>query len=257
MTEPLLCGIITEKKRKAGVFMLLFYIRHGHPIYNPDQLIPLGHKEAEAVAKRLALFGVDKIYASTSTRAMQTAQPTCDLLRKEMVTLPFAHENLAWAQLTLPLEDGRNTWVWEHSEGRKLFVSPEVTSLGHRWYDHPAFAGNPFREGVERVNSESDSFLASLGYERQADGTYKEVTPNNDRVALFAHDGFGKAFLSHILNLPLPQFAVHFDMSHTGLTAIEFSERDGTVIPRICTYSSDAHLYREGLPTEYNFRFRY
>ena len=54
--------------------MILFYVRHGDPIYNPDQLTPLGHRQAESVAKRLALFGVDEIYASTSTRAMQTAQ---------------------------------------------------------------------------------------------------------------------------------------------------------------------------------------
>ena len=46
--------------------MLLFYIRHGDPIYNPDSLTPLGHRQAEAVAKRLALYGIDEIYASSS-----------------------------------------------------------------------------------------------------------------------------------------------------------------------------------------------
>lgn len=38
--------------------MLLFYVRHGDPIYNPDSLTPLGERQAEAVAKRLALHGV-------------------------------------------------------------------------------------------------------------------------------------------------------------------------------------------------------
>ena len=33
--------------------MLLFYIRHGDPVYDPDSLTPLGLKQAEAVAKRL------------------------------------------------------------------------------------------------------------------------------------------------------------------------------------------------------------
>ena len=41
--------------------MLLFYVRHGDPIYEPDQLTPLGEQQAEAVARRLALFGVDEI----------------------------------------------------------------------------------------------------------------------------------------------------------------------------------------------------
>ena len=47
--------------------MLLFYVRHGDPIYEPDQLTPLGHRQAESVARRLALFGVDEVYASTKT----------------------------------------------------------------------------------------------------------------------------------------------------------------------------------------------
>ena len=73
--------------------MLLFYIRHGDPVYDPDELTPLGHRQAESVARRLALFGVDEVYSSSSTRAMQTAQPTCELLHKELITLDFLNEN--------------------------------------------------------------------------------------------------------------------------------------------------------------------
>ena len=32
-----------------GFFMLLFYIRHGEPIYDPNQLTPLGERQAEAL----------------------------------------------------------------------------------------------------------------------------------------------------------------------------------------------------------------
>jgi len=73
--------------------MLIFYVRHGDPIYDPDSLTPLGHRQAEAVAKRLALFGVDEVYSSTSVRAMQTAQPLCELLHKELKSLEFFHED--------------------------------------------------------------------------------------------------------------------------------------------------------------------
>ena len=44
--------------------MLFFYVRHGDPIYNPNQLTPLGKRQAEAVAKRLAMHGIDEIYVS-------------------------------------------------------------------------------------------------------------------------------------------------------------------------------------------------
>ena len=67
--------------------MLLFYIRHGDPTYDPDELTPLGKRQAESVAKRLALYGIDRIFASTSNRAIQTARPTCEILKKEMTLL--------------------------------------------------------------------------------------------------------------------------------------------------------------------------
>lgn len=55
--------------------MILYYVRHGDPIYEPDQLTELGKIQVSAVAKRLALRGVDRIYSSL--RARQTAQPKC------------------------------------------------------------------------------------------------------------------------------------------------------------------------------------
>ena len=62
--------------------MILYYVRHGDPIYDPNQLTPLGERQAEAVAKRLAVHGIDKIFASPSNRARQTAQPLCDLMKQ-------------------------------------------------------------------------------------------------------------------------------------------------------------------------------
>ena len=41
--------------------MLLFLIRHGDPIYEPDQLTALGQRQAEAVGRRLSRYGIDKI----------------------------------------------------------------------------------------------------------------------------------------------------------------------------------------------------
>ena len=41
---------------------------------------------------------------------------------------------------------------------------------------------------------------------------------------------------------------------HTGVTVIEFKEREGVCVPRILTYSNDAHIYGEHLPTHYNHR---
>ena len=67
--------------------MLLLYVRHGDPIYDPDSLTPLGQRQAEAIAHRLALYGVNRIFASTSVRARETARPTCEILKMEPTLL--------------------------------------------------------------------------------------------------------------------------------------------------------------------------
>ena len=75
--------------------MLLYIIRHGDPIYEPDSLTEKGKLQAQALARRLAVHGLDRIYASPLIRAQQTARPTCELLHKEPVILPWTSEQAA------------------------------------------------------------------------------------------------------------------------------------------------------------------
>ena len=58
--------------------MIFYYIRHGDPIYNPDSLTPLGKRQAEAVGRRVAAQGLDRVFASSSIRAIETARPAAD-----------------------------------------------------------------------------------------------------------------------------------------------------------------------------------
>ena len=241
-----------KKSLRRMKIMLLFYIRHGDPIYDPDSLTPLGERQAEAVAKRLALYGIDKVYASTSKRAQLTAKPTCEILKKTPTLLDFANEGHAWAQLTVNTEQGRR-WIFHSAHHRRLINDEEFIALGHKWYEHPEFAGGTFEAGMNRILRETNAFLSSLGYEHIGrSGAYKVTEDNDSRVALFAHQGFGLAFLSALLDIPFPHFATHFDMSHTGMTVIEFKNEGGYAYPKVLTLASDSHLYREGLPTKYN-----
>lgn len=235
--------------------MLFFYIRHGDPTYRPNELTPLGHRQADAVAKRLALYGLDKIYSSDSNRAVQTARPTCELLKMEMAQLPFANEKLVAADFMQPYNDGK-VWVCEHPEYRALFQSKEVVALGHKWYEHPKLAH--LKEGWLRVARESERFFADLGYERiNGTAAFKAVAPTDQRVAMFAHQGFGLSFFSWLMHIPYPQFCMQFDMCHSGMTVVEFKEVDGLCYPKILTLSSDSHLYREGLPLDYNHKLKF
>ena len=232
--------------------MLFFYVRHGDPIYNPDSLTPLGERQAEAVSKRLAMYGIDKIYSSTSNRAYLTAKPTADILKLEIEQLDFAKEHYAWQELTVIDADEKRRWMFQSDLARKLFVSEEVLRLGDSWFEHPAFKETKAKEGIARITSASDEFFKSLGYEHIAGtGAYKVLNDNKDRVAFFAHQGFGLAFLSCLLDSPYPQFSTHFDMGHSGVTVIEFKNEGGIAIPCVLTFSNDSHIYKEGLPTKY------
>ena len=80
--------------------MLLYFIRHGDPTYDPDELTPLGIRQAEALSKRLAESGIDRIFASTSNRAVQTAKPLAEITNKPITELDWCFENYAYAEFT-------------------------------------------------------------------------------------------------------------------------------------------------------------
>lgn len=232
--------------------MILYYVRHGDPIYEPDQLTELGKLQAAAVGKRLALHGIDRIFSSTSVRARQTARSLCDILKKEPELLDWCNEAYAWEELTLINGQGQKVWCNSDPRTKALFALEEVRQLGREWHTHPAFAENGYGAGVKRLQRETDAFLASLGYRHDLEkNCYYAEAPRQEKVALFAHAGAGAAILSCMLDIPYPVFAPKFNMSHTGVTVISFKEEEGIVLPEVLTFSNDSHLYREGLPTRY------
>ncbi|MBQ8310448.1 MAG: histidine phosphatase family protein [Clostridia bacterium] len=237
--------------------MLFFYIRHGDPIYDPDMLTPLGHEQANAVAKRLCLYGVDRVFASTSNRARQTAEPTCRLLKKEMTVCDWADEAVAWQEFTVLRADGSRTWGFQHPETTRLFNSPTMRALGNEWYRDPALP-ETFGTGMKRVDEAVDAFFLSLGYRHDRENKrFEAIAPHDERVALFAHQGFGMSFFSSMLDIPYPMFCTRFDMGHTGMSVIDFSEFGGYVYPKVLQLSNDSHLYREGILTGYQNQIRF
>ena len=244
--------------------MLLFYVRHGDPIYSPDKLTPLGKRQAEAVAKRLALYGVDKVYSSTSNRAYETAKPTAELLHLPIERFHWANESMAHKDFAVEVFDGVNpigrTWCWSQSKFIELFNTEEMRSLGKKWYEHPALSEyrEQFERGMARVEKEVYAFLAAHGYEHDPEANcYHATHPSDERIALFAHEGFSMAFMSVLLDIPYPMYATHFAISHSGMTVIEMANKEGKIYPRVLQASNDSHLYREGLPTNYQNRSRF
>ena len=159
--------------------------------------------------------------------------------------------------MTVENEEGKRKWCFQVPSLMRAFNSPEVLSLGDKWYEAPCLPPNRFQKGVERVGRETDAFMLSLGYRHDRENRcYIAENPTDERVALFAHQGFGTLFFSSLLDVPYPIVASRFDQTCTGMTVIEFKEENGIVIPRMLELSCDAHLYAADLPTEYNRTIR-
>ncbi len=233
--------------------MIFYYVRHGDPIYDPDSLTELGHKQAAALAKRLTKYGLDEIYCSTSIRAQMTAEPTCKALGIKPVLLDWANEGHVFGEFSIRKPDGNRTWIFHSEEYRAKINAPEVRALGTEWYKHPVFAEENFAKGVERINRETDAFFKSLGFEHdRANACYKPIAKNQKRVALFAHEGFGKAFLSSLLDLPYPFVATRCELSHSSVTVFYFADDEKITYPRLLQWANDSHLYKDELLTGYN-----
>lgn len=231
--------------------MLFYYIRHGNPIYEPDGLTELGHKQAEALALKFKNIEFSKIYSSTSNRAILTAKPTADVLNKQIIEVDFAHEKHPWNNLTINTDNGSKCWLYQTPSIIELFNTEEITKLGFKWYEHKAFENYNFKNEMDRIKKEKDEFFLSLGYRHIGDGKYKVERSNGDNIAMFAHQGFGLAFIATILDIPYPKFSTHFDMGHSSVTVIEFKEIGGYAYPRIVTFSDESHLYKEGVRITY------
>lgn len=233
--------------------MIFYYIRHGDPIYDPDSLTERGHKQAEALAKRISLYGLDEIYTSNSTRAQMTAEPTLQALGKEKIVVDWAHEGFTWDNFTVPNGKGGLDFAFTNYDYKLKFTSKKVRELGEKWYEHPDFANNTFEEGIRKVNEKVDEFFAKQGFiHDRENGVYKVTQKNEKRIALFAHAGNGMVVLSSILDIPYALLGAHFDISHSGVTVIWFNEQEDLTTPRVLQWSNDSHLYKEDILSGYN-----
>lgn len=236
--------------------MLLYLIRHGDPIYNPDSLTERGKLQAQALAKRLARYGLDRIYSSPSMRAVETAEPTCALTGLQKTILPWATEELTWKDFSYVHPDGQRSWCYASDEDRRALRSEEIVSLGSRWYEASFFRerGINAEAGERRMREASDAFLKELGYQHEG-REYRILRPNEERVAVFCHQCVTLAWLGVMMDLPLPVTMDYFTAAHTGMTVIEFiNQPSGFCVPLVLTMSNDSHLLAENLPTHYQNR---
>ncbi|MEE1073860.1 MAG: histidine phosphatase family protein [Acutalibacteraceae bacterium] len=222
--------------------MLLYIVRHGDPVYVTDSLTERGKRQAEAVGKRIYDSQIDRIFSSPMGRALETAEPACRLLGLECNIEEWTHE-IGDERLT-PFPDGKlksitnvqNTYYLENGS-IDLNYNEAFTCTG--------INESNIKSAVDFIEKHGNEFLERLGYKKE-NGVYKILRNNEEKVALFCHSAFARAWLSVLLHIPFHIMWSSFSYTHTGVTVLEFKNNpNGITAPRCLCFSDMSHLYAQ------------
>ena len=224
--------------------MLLYIVRHGDPNYEKDCLTERGKLQAEAVGTRIFDSGIREIYSSPMGRARETAEPACRLLGLPCRIEDWSHE--VEDQRLTPFPDGRMKSVT--SVQNTYYRADGAIDLPYdRAFDAPGFSTSAMDAAADYIVQGGRDFLERLGYREEA-GVYRILRPNEDRVALFCHSVMARAWISHLLHIPIHLMWSGFQITHTGVTILEFKNNENGLTAPYCRGFSDmSHLYAAGL----------
>ena len=223
--------------------MRIIFVRHGHPDYVNDCLTPLGHQQAEQAALRLKNEGIEQIFSSPMGRAHETAMYTAKLLSKDIETVDFMHE-IKWGS-----SDGKEIYKDGHPWDTSLYaISQGYSLMDESWTKNEPFSNNTVFGEIERVASQSDQWLETLGYRREGTN-YRVVGDNTDRtIALFSHGGSSSALFAHLLNLPFFYLCRAICPDFTAITVLCLSDEKGALTaPAIELANDSRHIKGNGV----------
>ena len=229
--------------------MLLYIVRHGDPDYTTDSLTDRGILQANAVAKRLAASGIDRVFTSPMGRARQTAEPTCKLLGIDYEVEEWTHE-IGDEKMT-PYPDGVMKSI-SHIPNTVFRQDGNIYLPYERACECTAIDQTNMPDALRFLEENGNEFLERLGYKAEG-GLFRTVRPNDDRVALFCHTAFARAWLSILLHIPLHIVWASFQVTHTSVTVLEFKNYEsGFTAPKCLCLSDMSHLFSEGLDMIYD-----
>jgi probable phosphoglycerate mutase len=129
-----------------------------------------------------------------------------------------------------------------------------ITLTYERAYECTAIDQTQMKQKVAYIEEQGRAFLERLGY-REENGIYRILYPNEEKVALFCHSAFERAWLSTLLHIPLHLMWSCFQVTHTGVTVLEFKNyADGFTSPCCLCFSDMSHLYAQGLDLKHSNR---
>lgn len=221
--------------------MRIVFVRHGHPDYKNDCLTELGHIHAEAAAERLKDETPSRIFASTCGRAYETA---------EHIAAKHGAMPLERCEFMREIKWGSLTEEPIHRNGHPWFVADDMVADGQsvanaNWATEEPYSRSKVVSCTKVASDGFDALLSALGYERE--GYYYRVTQKNtDTVFMVSHGGSSSAVISHMLNIPFPQFCATIRPDFTAITVLVLSGETGALItPQVELLNDARHIRTE------------
>jgi probable phosphoglycerate mutase len=207
-----------EARNRARPHARLYLLRHAEPDWTPGggrsvndpPLTPFGVSQAQASAKRLAVEGIDAIYASPYRRAQETAAALTAATGRRVETLPgLAEIGVAVDGLT-------------QEEVDRYFVAGSRRPLSEHWAGWPG--AETFREFHARVTGAMGELLACHGIvaTRHDDFTVWRIPEPRPRIAIVAHGGTNAVALTHLLDVrPVPWEWLRFESELAAFSVLQ------------------------------------
>jgi probable phosphoglycerate mutase len=188
------------------------WVRDGFTVDDPP-LTERGHRQAAALAARLAEEVFDEVYVSPLLRTRQTAVPYLRQVARE-----WSVE--AW------LEEIRNP-VWHGTPAEKAeeaFKADRARPSHERWQGLPG--GEAVRSFVTRVREGAGRFLEERGIAPTGGALPMWSVREPDRkILLIAHAGTNTVSVCYLLGLePVPWEWERFVLGHASITRLEALE---------------------------------
>lgn len=225
--------------------MILYIIRHADPDYQNDTITELGHKQAKALSENMKKRGVDRIFSSPQGRALATMKYTADAFNLDYEVKDWARE--VWPEMFIQKKTKWGEGMGAFDYPGEFYFGRDFTDDLTKWSDDSLFDGSQAKKRFEFVQQQSDIFFEELGYKRdvtaKSSNMYKCIRPNNEKIAMFCHAGFGSTWLSQLLNIPTPLVWTGMFMFPSSVTTILFEQRsDEWAVPRMIELSDVSHL---------------
>lgn len=211
--------------------MRIIFVRHGHPDYKNDCLTELGHTQAKAAGERLKGEGIDRIYASTMGRAIETAGHIAEAIGypiDNIVKLDFMRE-IEW--------DFAGPW-----EVSTEYVRAGFSTMILDWENEGPYARDKIVTFLGNRADGFDGLLGTLGYRRE--GLYYRVeAENDDTILVVSHAGTSTGVLSRLFNLPATFLFDALRPHLTAVTVVTLKGKEGELIsPRFEIANDSRHV---------------